>query len=57
MAKAALRKRRRLLQQIELKSKDEAGECYFWSVTLYGAGKQTLQKVDQKYLESFEMEC
>jgi hypothetical protein len=28
---------------------------YIWSVVLYGAGTCTLQSVDQKYLESFEM--
>jgi hypothetical protein len=48
MAKAALSTKETLLHQIELKFKDEAGECYFWSITLYGAGKCTLQKVDQK---------
>jgi hypothetical protein len=30
-------------------------KCYIWSITFYGAKTWTLRKVDQKYLESFEM--
>jgi hypothetical protein len=30
---------------------------YNWSIALYGAETWTLRKVDQKYLESFEMWC
>jgi hypothetical protein len=32
-------------------------KCYIWSIALYGTVTWTLQKVDQKYLESFEMWC
>jgi hypothetical protein len=32
-------------------------KCYIWSIALYGAETWTLQKVDQKYLGSFEMWC
>jgi hypothetical protein len=32
-------------------------KCYTWSIALYGAETWTLRKVDQKYLESFEMWC
>jgi hypothetical protein len=32
-------------------------KCYIWSIALYGAEKWTLRKIDQKYLESFEMWC
>jgi hypothetical protein len=32
-------------------------KCYIWSIALYGAETWTLLKVDQKYLESFEMWC
>jgi hypothetical protein len=28
---------------------------YIWSIALYGAETWTLRKVDQRYLESFEM--
>jgi hypothetical protein len=31
--------------------------CYIWSIALYGAESWTFRKVDQKYLESFEMWC
>jgi hypothetical protein len=30
---------------------------WIWSIALYGAETWTLRKVDQKYLESFEMWC
>jgi hypothetical protein len=30
---------------------------YIWSIALYGAETWTLRKLDQKYLESFEMWC
>ena len=32
-------------------------KCYVWSIALYGAETWTLQAVDQKHLESFEMWC
>jgi hypothetical protein len=32
-------------------------QCYIWSIALYGAKEWTLRKMDQKYLESFEMWC
>ena len=32
-------------------------KCYTWIIALYGAEIWTLRKVDQKYLESFEMWC
>jgi len=32
-------------------------KCYIWSIPLYGAETWTLRKVDQEYLESFEMWC
>jgi hypothetical protein len=30
---------------------------YIWSIALYGAETWTIRKLDQKYLESFEMWC
>jgi hypothetical protein len=30
-------------------------KCYIWSTALYNAENRTLLKVDQKYLESFEV--
>jgi hypothetical protein len=32
-------------------------KCYIWGIALYGAETWILQKVDRKYLESFEMWC
>jgi hypothetical protein len=29
----------------------------FWSIAFYGAKTSTFQKVDQKYPESFEIQC
>jgi hypothetical protein len=44
--------------QTGLKSlRKELVKCYIWSTALYGAETWTLQKVDQKSLESFEMWC
>ena len=31
--------------------------CYIWSIDLYGVENCTLQKVDQKYLGSFDVWC
>jgi hypothetical protein len=50
--------RRRLFhQQTGFKFMDETTKCYIWSTPLYGAETWTLRKVDQKYLESFEVWC
>jgi len=32
-------------------------KCYIWNIYLYGAENWTLFKVDQIYVESFEMWC
>jgi hypothetical protein len=32
-------------------------KCCIWSIVLYGSESLTLQKVDQKYLESSKMCC
>jgi hypothetical protein len=42
-------------QQIGLNLRKNLEKCYIWSIALYGAETWTLQKVDQKYLESFGM--
>ena len=31
--------------------------CYVWSIALYGSETWILTKLEQKYLESFEMWC
>jgi len=35
----------------------ETRKCYIWSMVLYSAVTSTLQKVGQKYPESFETWC
>ena len=58
MSKAALdRKEKSFHEENALKFKEETSEVFMWSVTLHGAETWTLRKVDQKYLESFEMWC
>jgi hypothetical protein len=32
-------------------------KCYIWGIAFCGAVTWTLRKVDQKYLENFEMWC
>ena len=39
---------------LDFQLKEETGNCYIWSIALYGAETWT---VDQKYLECFEMWC
>jgi hypothetical protein len=58
MAKAAFSKKKTLFtSKLELNLRKELVKCYIWSIALYGAEIWTLQKVDQKNLESFEMWC
>jgi len=42
---------------LDFNSRKKLVKCYIWSIALNGAETWTLQKVDQKYLESFEMWC
>jgi hypothetical protein len=61
MAKAAFNKKKNLFtSKLDLNLRKKLVKRYIWSiycVALYGAEKWTLRKVDQKYLESFEMWC
>jgi hypothetical protein len=41
--------------KLELNLRKKLLKCYIWSIAFYGAEIGTLQKVDQKYLESSEM--
>jgi hypothetical protein len=43
--------------KLDLNLRKKLTKCYIWSVALYGAETWTLRKVDQKYMESFEMLC
>jgi hypothetical protein len=58
MAKAAFNKKTTLFtSKLDLELRKKLVKCYIWSLALYGAETWTLRKLDQKYLESFEMWC
>jgi hypothetical protein len=58
IVKAAFNKKKTLFaSKLDLNLMMKLVKCYIWSVALYGAETWTLRKVDQKYLESFEMWC
>jgi hypothetical protein len=58
MAKAAFNKKKNLFtSKLDLNLRKKLVKCYIWSIALYGAETWTLWKMDQKYLESFEMWC
>jgi hypothetical protein len=58
MAKAAFNKKKNLFTSIlDLNLRKKLVKCYIRSIALYRAETWTFRKVDQKYLESFEMWC
>jgi hypothetical protein len=58
MAKATFNKKKALFtSKLEINLRKGLVKCYIWSIALYGAETWKLRKVDQKYLESFEMWC
>jgi hypothetical protein len=58
MAKAAFNKKKNLFtSKLDLNLRKKLVKCYIWSISLYGAERWTLRKMDKKYLESFEMWC
>jgi hypothetical protein len=58
MAKAAFHKKKTLFtSKLDSNLRKKLVKCYIQSIALYGAETWTLQKVDQKYLESYEMWC
>ena len=58
MVKAAFRKKRSLFDiKFHLNLRKELVKCYIWSRALYGVENWTLRKVNQKYVESHEMQC
>jgi hypothetical protein len=55
---AAFNKKKTLFtRKLDLSLRKKLVKCYIWSIALYGAETWTLWKVDQKYLESFEIWC
>jgi hypothetical protein len=58
MAKSAFNKKKNLFTStLDLNLRKKLVKCYIWSIALYGAETWTLRKIDQKYLENFEMWC
>jgi hypothetical protein len=58
MEKAAFNKKKTLFtSKLDLNLRKKLVKCYICSIALYGAETWTIWKVDQKYLESFEMWC
>jgi hypothetical protein len=56
--KAAFNKKRTLfISTLDLELRKKLVKCYVWSIALYGVETRTLQAVDQKHLENFEMWC
>jgi hypothetical protein len=56
--KAAFNKKKTLFaSKLALELRKKLVKCYIWSIALYGAETWTLRKLDQKYMESFEMWC
>jgi hypothetical protein len=56
-AKAAFNKKTRFTSKLDLELRKKLMKCYVWSIVLCGAETWTLRKLDQKYLETFEMWC
>jgi hypothetical protein len=58
MAKAEFNNKKTLLtSKLDLNLRKKLVKCYIWSIALYGAETWTLRKIDQTYLENFEMWC
>ena len=57
IAKAAFNKKKALFSStLDLELRKKLVKCYIWSIALYGAETGTVRAVDQKQLESFELE-
>jgi hypothetical protein len=50
-------KKTRFTSTLDLNLRKKLVKYYIWNIALYGAETWTLRKLDQKYLESFEMWC
>jgi hypothetical protein len=58
MAKPAFNRNKNLFtRKLDLNLRKKLVKCCMWSLALCGAGSWTLRKVNQKYLEMFEMWC
>ena len=57
MEKAAFKKKTLFVSKLDLNLRKKLLKCWIWSIALYDTENLTLQKVDQKHLESFEIWC
>jgi hypothetical protein len=57
MAKAAFNWKKTFTSRLDLNLRKKLVKCYIWGIALYAPENWTLRKVDQKYLEGFEMWC
>jgi len=58
MGKSAFNKKKNLFtSKLVLNFRKKLVKFYSWSVAFYGAGNETVWKIDQKYMESFETCC
>jgi hypothetical protein len=58
MTKGAFNKTKALFpSKFDVNLRKKLVKCYIWNIALYGAETWTLRKIDQKYLEDFEMWC
>jgi hypothetical protein len=57
MANPAINKRTVFTSKLDLELRKKLVKCSIWNIALYGAETWTLRKLDQKYLESFQMWC
>ena len=55
--KSAVYKKTVFTSKLDLNLKNKVVKCYICSIALYCAETWALRKVDQKYMESFEMWC
>jgi hypothetical protein len=51
------KKRALFTSTLDLKLRKKLAKCYIWSIALCGAETWTIRAVDQKQLETFEMQC
>jgi hypothetical protein len=57
VTKAAFNAKSLCTSKLDLNLYKNPVKCYIWGAEFYGAENWTLRKVDQKYLNSFEMWC
>jgi hypothetical protein len=56
-AKAAFNKNTLFIDRLDLNLRKKLMKYYIWSTAWQGAETWTLQRIDQKYMESFEIWC